>query len=522
MNMKTILSRAMPAAFAAMLSLPAQVVQDISQVADGGNWKSTVVVTNATTSAATVTLAFNKDTTGGETSPWTPTFLEGDNTTGLSLPAGSTIFLHTPGTAKTLTQGWAQLTAPSGVEAYVIYTLTSGSRASDSTVPAVTPTNRFLVPFDNTNGLVTAMAVVNPNASAETVSVNFRTSGGVTTGSLGSLPAMGQMAFVVTTQFPDLQNQDGLAEFYTTGTITLIALRANPTGGLTSAVVYPESGSPIIQGSGNTGNNNVIYGGFGLSESTQISSTGSTETEGVGGGFSSYTDAAWGTAVINVGPCSITQLNWSATETDPLLATALLDAGQIEISGPNVPTTPLTKTTTPLGPAYSLQFPNGTLQGGTYTLTGGGGTQVDSFTVSATMPTNFTVTNLSSITSINRTQPLTVNWTGTGFPDVNITASSEVISASGFELVSVSCIAPASPPTFSIPTAALAYLDPVGASSLLSSGSLSVSTIPIAVGNPSAVGSTLKQLTPGLVGGGTVNYGAFLPGVGYTKAVSIM
>jgi len=519
MNMKTILSRAMPAAFAAMLSLCAQV-QDISQVADGGTWKSTVVVTNTTASAATFTLTFNMDTAGGATSPWTPTFLEGDNTTGLSLPAGSTMYLHTPGTAAALTQGWAQLAAPSGVEAYVIYTWTNGNRASDSTALAVTPSNRVLVPFDDTNGLVTAMAVVNPNASAETVSVNFRTSAGVTTGSLGSLPAKGQMAFTFPTQFPDLQNQAGLAEFYTTGTITAITLRANPTGGLTSTVVYPESGSPIIQGSGNSGN--VIFGGFGLSDFTQISSTGTTETEQVAGGFSSYTDSAWGTTVTTVGPCNITKLDWSLTGTDPLLATALLDAGQIEISGPNVPTTPLTKTTTPIGPAYGLQFPNGTLQGGTYTLTGAGGTQVDSFSVSGTMPTNFTVTNLSSITSINRSQPLTVNWTGSGFPDVNIIAGSLVTSASGIESVSVSCIVPASPATFSVPTAALAYLDATGGSSLLSSGSFQVSTVAVAVGSSSAVGPALKQLTPGLVGGGSVNYGAFLPSVSYSKAVSIM
>jgi len=517
MNMKTILSRAMLAAFAAALSLSAEV-QDISQVADGDNWKSTVAVTNTTSSAATFTLTFNKDTTGGATSPWTPTFLEGDNTTGLSLPAGSTMYLHTPGTAATLTQGWAQLTAPSGVEAYVIYTFTSGNRASDSTAPAVTPSNRFLVPIDDTKGLVTAIAVVNPNASAETVSVNFRTSAGVTTGSLGSLPAMGQTAFTLPTLFPDLQDQAGLAEFYTTGTITLIALRANPTGGLTSAVLYPESGPPIIQG-GNTGNGaNIIYGLFGLSNSF----TGATEMEQIGGAFAGYTDSAFGTAVTTVGPCSITKVDWSLTGTDPLLPTALFDAGQIEISGPNVPTTPLTKTTTPIGPSYGLQFPNGTLQGGTYTLTGGGGTQVDSFTVSGTMPTNFTVTNLSAITSIDRSQPLTVNWTGIGFPYVNIVASSLVTNASGVESASVSCVVPASPPTFSIPTAALGYLDATGGSALLSSGSFRVSTIPMAVGSASAIGSTFKQLTPGLVGGGTVNYGAFLPAVSYSKAVSII
>jgi len=379
------------------------------------------------------------------------------------------------------------------------------------------------MPFDNTSGLVTAMAVVNPNAAAETISVNFRTSAGVTTGSLGSVPAMGQLAFVLPSQFTDLSDEAGLAEFYSTGTFSIIALRANPSGGFTSAPVYFESGAPIIQGSSSGGNgSNIIFGGFGLSDTTQIATTGTTEMEGVAGGFSSYSPAAWNTAVTTINPCTITKLDWSVTSSDPLLPEALLDAGEIDIAGPNVPTTPLTETSTPEGPSYGLQFSNGTLQGGgTYTLTGKGGTQVESFTVSGTMPANFAVTNLSSITGINRNQPLTVNWTGSDFADVDIVASSLVTSASGVESVSISCVVAASLGTFAVPTAVLGYLDPVASGSLLATGLVKVSTVETAVAGGTAIGSAAKQLTPALVGGGSVNYGAFLPSVSYSKSVPI-
>lgn len=528
--MNAILNRAILTALSGVLTLSAQQV--ISQVADGASWKTTVALTNTTASAANATLIFYKDTTGGATEPWTPTFSEGNNTTGLSVPAGSTIFLHTPGTATVLSQGWAQMSAPSGIQAYVIYTQTNSGRASDATAQAVTPATRILMPFDNTSGLVTAMAIVNPNAAAEDISVNFRTSGGVTSGSLGSVPAMGQMAFTIPQQFADLNGQAGLAEFYSTGSFTIIALRANPSGGFTSSPAYFESGAPIITGGssgtgGTTGtggsSNNVIFGGFGLSESTLIASTGTTMSETAGGAFSDYSATAWATPVITISPCNITKVDWSASATYPLQAGSLLDAGEIDISGPNLSTMPLTKTSSSFGPGYSLQLSNGTLQsGGTYTLTGKGGTQVGPFTVSTTMPADFTVTNLSSINGITRSAPLTVNWTGSGFADVAIVASSLVYNTSGMaEEVTVACYAAANLGTFSVPTAALAYLDPVAPGSLLSSGSLTVSTVPVALTSKTAIGAASTQLTPPLVGGGSVNYGVFEGSVGFTKTLPI-
>ena len=87
-----------------LLSVSAQV-QVIPQVADGGGWATTIVLTNKTTTAQTVTLTFQMDTAGGATVPWTPPFKESVSLSGLSLPASSTLFLHTPGTAVALTQG---------------------------------------------------------------------------------------------------------------------------------------------------------------------------------------------------------------------------------------------------------------------------------------------------------------------------------------------------------------------------------------------------------------------------------
>jgi hypothetical protein len=98
------------------------------------------------------------------------------------------------------------------------------------------------------------------------------------------------------------------------------------------------------------------------------------------------------------------------------------------------------------------------VNGGTYTITGPGGTQVGPFTATATIPTSLTVPNLSSLTSINRATPLTVNWTGTGFDQVIIRIQTGVLTTATTRLVDVTCAVPAAPGTYTVPAAALAYL----------------------------------------------------------------
>src|SRR6266851_4004251 len=135
---------------------------------------------------------------------------------GLILNGGSTMFLHTRGTATVLAQGWAELNADAGVIAHVVFTnRIAGLKDQDGTAPAVAATNRILVPYDDASGFATAIAVVNPTATAQNLTVGFRTtSGGVAFGSLPSVPPQGHMAFVLAQQFPVIAGHSGLAEFY--------------------------------------------------------------------------------------------------------------------------------------------------------------------------------------------------------------------------------------------------------------------------------------------------------------------
>ena len=225
----------------------------IPQVVDGGGWQTVFVLTNRTANPASASLSFRIDTTAGATQAWTPPFLEGSSTTGLAFSGGSTMYLHTPGTAASLSQGWAVVNADAGIVAYAIFTFRSpGRQDQDGTAIAVASTTRILVPFDNSSGLVTTVGVVNPTGTSRSISVNFRAANGtVSLGSLPSIPPNGHMAFTLPQQFPGIAGQSGLAEFYSTsGSFSLLALRFNPTVAFTAAPVYFETGSPIISSGG--------------------------------------------------------------------------------------------------------------------------------------------------------------------------------------------------------------------------------------------------------------------------------
>lgn len=159
------------------------------------------------------------------------------------MAAGATFFLHTTGTSSTLTQGWGQATASDGVQIYAVFRTTAGGQG---TAPAVTIGNHVLVPYDNTSGNVTSMAVANPTNASETVSVSFQSAGGAISQASLTFPANGHQAFTFPTQFPGTANGQGLAEFYAAnGGFSLIGLLFDPVG-FSTAPAYPESGPVVI------------------------------------------------------------------------------------------------------------------------------------------------------------------------------------------------------------------------------------------------------------------------------------
>ena len=235
--------------------------------------------------------------------------------------------------------------------------------------------------------------------------------------------------------------------------------------------------------------------------------------EGSSGAVLRWTAAQWAAGgasrSVRVGSCYVYDRTYPLNGTDPANPQAALDAGSLSLSGPNVAGASLGKIALPTGPFYSYSAPAGTIAAGKYTLTGNGGTQVGPFTVSANFPTSFVATNFDSITTVNRSQPLVINWTSSGTDLVYILVSTATLTAGNNHIVTVGCIAPAAPGTFTIPVSQLSQLQHA-----FTTGS--------STGNISVQGtSNPNNFTADLVTGGVIDFGVFSPNLGVSKNVAV-
>ena len=269
-------------------------------------------------------------------------------------------------------------------------------------------------------------------------------------------------------------------------------------------------------------------GGFGVNRLTNtfyttptpggtISATTATQ-ENIGGGISVFTAAQYaaGQALPKIGPCTISDVTSPMGRT-PGPPAVQLDLGEnLPAAGPKLASNAVLAKLN--GPVYNLSLTNGTIaNGGKYTVSGLGGKDVGPFTGSVNFPASFNVTNWDSIGAIDRSKPLTINWTGGDELVYIIIGATRVVGkdASNVNIihnVSVNCQVPAAPGTYSVPTAALAFLVPEGidlASLATGSGILAVQ----------AVNTT--NLTVPLVGGGQTDFGGIVGVLAVSKNLII-
>lgn len=114
--------------------------------------------------------------------------------------------------------------------------------------------------------------------------------------------------------------------------------------------------------------------------------------------------------------------------------------------------------------------------GVTVTVPGGA---VGGFTARVPTTAPLTWTNRSSLTSVNRGQPLTVNWTTAGQ-----TNSTVVIAGTNFDTPNSAsgmfvCTAPASAGTFTVPALEMANLPATGANTALATGFVGLALVPL-------------------------------------------
>ncbi len=300
-------------AFAGLFVARAQTI--IPQIVDGGGWQTTLVFTNTSSNSAQSSVTFYQETGGGATAPWVPLFVDTNTPQSITIPAGGTVLIHSAGTALTTTIGWALIQGDSSVSAYAIYAQSvTGRPNQDATTPALTASSRVIAPYDNTGGFVTSLAIANAAATSASISVglqNTNDAGPVSPAPAAiTLPPLGHMSFTMPQQFPATANQSGTAEFTAAaGSISLSALRFDPTGSFASPPTYAEIGGAILGGGGNdNGSGNGGSGG-----TTGGGNGGANACTSTGGPIPAFQDFSVDASGPNIQSLSITYVNFTGT-----------------------------------------------------------------------------------------------------------------------------------------------------------------------------------------------------------------
>lgn len=211
--------------------------QILPQVADGQGWKTTITVVNMAADQAPFSLRFW--TSAGSSLVLPIAGVGRTNEVVGSLPLGGSRVIETEGTSETLLQGWGELESSLKVSGMAVFrSRAAGRNDSEAVVPFCSRyDNRFLLPFDNTSGFVTSVALVNPGSSGTaTVFITFRDELGrpLLTGSL-TLSPRNHTAFALPDQFKDLIGRRGVADFQTSLlTLSALGLRFSPAAAFTS------------------------------------------------------------------------------------------------------------------------------------------------------------------------------------------------------------------------------------------------------------------------------------------------
>ena len=325
-----------------------------------------------------------------------------------------------------------------------------------------------------------------------TVSVAGTTVVPLYSGTSSGYPGLWQVNFVV----PANAAADCFAPVTVTGggvpsnSVTIAIAATGQTS--CSTTISPSTLSKLDSGTGTITMAGLILGENDISGSLQYV---------VGGVINQYSVAEF--LIPYNGPridkCTVLDEVYPAGGKEPSAADAQLDAGSMTFTGPGASlAVPKVE-----GLLYNASL-SSIAAGGAYTLTATGGSQVAPFSVSTTFLNSFTVTNLSSLAVVNRAQPLTVNWTGSGFDTVEIQINTTTETSTTVNILVLNCAVPASLGTYSIPTAALAYLTP-------GSAQLQVTADINNGADISAESSTNPNNTIKLVNGNLVDFGGWGP-----------
>jgi len=215
--------------------------RSIPQVADGGAFKTSITLVNNDYSMAYVQLKFHKDSTAaGATADWTVDFEDGVDPSRITIPAGSSITIRTTGANPVVQSGWAEVISDQWVTGFAVFRQTQSTAVfQEAAVPINSGTmTRNLLPFDNSGGYTTSIAIANMSAEV-TATPTFTFTDGqgsrLLRATFPTLPTQGHRAFRLIDLWPELDGKRGVLEIASLdGEISALGLRFASTGAFTS------------------------------------------------------------------------------------------------------------------------------------------------------------------------------------------------------------------------------------------------------------------------------------------------
>ncbi|MGJ5817820.1 BACON domain-containing protein [Paludibaculum fermentans] len=216
-------------------------VYSLPQVADGGDFKTSITLVNNDTTPAYVTVKFYKsEPTTHATVAWNPPIENNDKVENVVIQPNASWSVQTAATDAATSSGWAEVICREKISGVAVYRQSRpDGRFQEAAVPLnSTLMQRSLLPFDNASGFVSAMAIANVSTTETAkVRVAFRDELGriIKVDRLPDIPARGHYAFALSSLWPYLADKRGTADLWiTSGQISLLGLRFNPTGAFTS------------------------------------------------------------------------------------------------------------------------------------------------------------------------------------------------------------------------------------------------------------------------------------------------
>ncbi len=207
----------------------------VAQIADGGGWKTTFVLVNSGTQPAPFAVVFKKADGTALSLPLPGIGVRQEYSD--VIPAGGVRTLETEGTTNPSVDGWAEVVSSGPVAGTVVFAQ-KGSSASNSegTVQLVPSLGEpAVLPFDNTLGFLTALALLAENDSEGpllTVVVKDEYGQRLSTQYLQLKARTRQVSYLISL-YPITADRRGSVEFEG-ARISMIGLRFNPMGSFTS------------------------------------------------------------------------------------------------------------------------------------------------------------------------------------------------------------------------------------------------------------------------------------------------